>query len=55
MEYRLQRMYNHIVGRAASVVSPFYLILLGLMDRSWIKAHYFLFKDETFFVFKVET
>ena len=24
MEYRLQSMYNHTVGRTASVVSPFY-------------------------------
>ena len=30
MEYRLQSMNNHMVGRAASVVSPFYSILLGL-------------------------
>ena len=29
MEYCLQSRYNHIVGRAASVVSPFYFILLG--------------------------
>ena len=29
MEYRLQSMYNHMVGQAASVVSPFYFILLG--------------------------
>ena len=28
MEYRLQSMYNHMVGRAASVVSPFYFISL---------------------------
>ena len=28
MKYRLQSMYNHMVGRAASVVSPFYSILL---------------------------
>ena len=28
MEYRLQSMYNHMVGRAASVLSPFYSILL---------------------------
>jgi len=26
MKYRLQSMYNHIVGRAASVVSPLYFI-----------------------------
>ena len=30
MEYRLQSMYNHMVERAASVISPFYFILLGL-------------------------
>ena len=30
MEYRLQIMYNHMVGRAESVISPFYFILLGL-------------------------
>ena len=31
MEYKwsLQSMYNHIVGRATSVVSPLYFILLG--------------------------
>ena len=29
MEYRLQSMYNHMIGRAASVVSPLYSILLG--------------------------
>ena len=29
MEYRLQIMYNHMVGRAESVISPFYFILLG--------------------------
>ena len=29
MEYRLQSMYNHMVGRTASVVSPFYSILPG--------------------------
>ena len=33
MEYRLQSKYNHMVGRAASFVSPFYSILLGLI---WI-------------------
>ena len=27
MEYRLQSMYNHMVGRTASVVSPFYSLL----------------------------
>ena len=29
-KYRLQSMYNHMVGRAALIVSPFYSILLGL-------------------------
>ena len=29
-KYRLQSMYNYMVGRAASVVSPFYFILLAL-------------------------
>ena len=29
MKYRLQSMYNHIVGQTASVISPFYSILLG--------------------------
>ena len=28
MEYRLQNLYKHMVGRSASVVSPFYFILL---------------------------
>ena len=32
MEYRLQCMYNHMVGRAASVVSPFYSLLPGRMS-----------------------
>ena len=30
MEYRLQSMCNHMVGLAASVVSPFYSVFLGL-------------------------
>ena len=34
MEYRLQSMHNHMVGRAASVVSPFYSILLGNISFS---------------------
>ena len=29
MYYCLQRMYNHMVGQAASIVSPFYFILLA--------------------------
>ena len=29
MEYRLQSMYNHLVGRTASVISPFYSLLPG--------------------------
>ena len=28
MKYRLQSMYNHMVGRTASVISPFYSVLL---------------------------
>ena len=28
---RLQSMYNHMVGRAAAVVSPFYFILLDII------------------------
>ena len=31
MEYRLQSIHNDIVGRTASVVSPFYSILLGFI------------------------
>ena len=27
---RLQSMYNHMVGRAVSVVSPFYFLVLGI-------------------------
>ena len=27
MKYRMQRMYNHMVGRTASVISPFYSLL----------------------------
>ena len=27
MEYRLQSMYNHMVGRTASIISPFYSLL----------------------------
>ena len=30
MEYRLRSMYNHMVGQAASALSPLYSILLGL-------------------------
>ena len=29
MEYRLQNMYNHMVGWTASVVSPFFSLLPG--------------------------
>ena len=29
MKYRLQSMYNHMVGRTASVISPFYSLLPG--------------------------
>ena len=31
MDYRLQSMYNHIVGRDPPFVSPFYFILLGIV------------------------
>jgi len=27
MEYRLQSMYNHMVGRTVSVISPFFSLL----------------------------
>ena len=27
MKYSLQSMYNHMVGRTASVISPFYSLL----------------------------
>ena len=37
MEYRLQSMLNHIVGRPTSVVSPFKFILLAPMDYKYIK------------------
>ena len=33
IKYRLQSMYNHIVGRAASVVSPLHFILLGFIQQ----------------------
>ena len=33
--YRLQSMYNHIVGRAASVISPYYFILLAYKLHLW--------------------
>ena len=41
MEYRLQSMYieyNHMVGRAAPVVSPFYFILLERGLTSGVKS-----------------
>ena len=40
-------MYNHIVGRAASVVSHFYFILLGLefLNTSFIKETEFFPQD----------
>ena len=33
MEYRLQSMYNHMVGRAASFVFPFYFSLVSIHFR----------------------
>ena len=39
MEYRLQSMYNHMVGRAASFVSPFYSILLGSAQSALCQLH----------------
>ena len=29
MKYSLQSMYNHMLGRTASVISPFYSLLPG--------------------------
>ena len=37
MEYRLQSMYNHMVERSTSVISPFYFIRLAPMDYKYIK------------------
>ena len=39
MKYHLQSMYNHMVGRAASVISPFYFILLvqKSSNNCWVK------------------
>jgi len=34
MEYRLQRMHNHMVGRAASVLSPSYSIFLAYTKQT---------------------
>ena len=38
MNYRLQSMYKHMVGRAESVVSPFYFIPLAY--PSYIEGHF---------------
>ena len=38
MEYRLQSIYNHMVGRTASVISPFYSLLSGLPSLSPLKS-----------------
>ena len=39
MKYHLQSMYNHMVRRAASVISPFYFILLvqKSSNNCWVK------------------
>jgi len=44
---RLQSMYNHMVGRAAAVISPFYSLLLGLIPTINCKSdgNYFIFTD----------
>ena len=34
MKYRLQSMHNHMVGRAASVISPFYSILIEILTMA---------------------
>ena len=39
MKYRLQSMYNHMVGRAASVVSPFYSILLNFSQLGCLQSN----------------
>ena len=36
MKYRLQSLYNHLVGRAASIVSPFYFKLLEQESKLWM-------------------
>ena len=36
MEYRLQSMYNHMVGRTASVISPFYSLLPDVSSHAKI-------------------
>ena len=36
-KYGLKIMYKHMVGKAASVVSPFYAILLGVDHKSCLK------------------
>ena len=49
MEYRLQRMYNHMVARTASVVPPFYSLLpesISIYDTTVLST-----KDEKCFGF----
>ena len=40
MKYRLQSMYNHMVGRAASDVSPFYSIILSYITKYLYNSYY---------------
>ena len=40
---RLQSMYNHMVGRAASVISPFYSLLPDLPPLTKIQSTYIWF------------
>ena len=44
---RLQSMYNHMVGRTASVISPFYSLLPGLY--TYVKAVYCTYTADTYF------
>ena len=46
MKYRLQSMYNHLVGRAASVVSPFYFLFPGDSPYSLTVSAIFLESQE---------
>ena len=40
MEYRLQSIHNRMVGRARSVVSPFYSYSLACTSYDWNKKEY---------------
>ena len=53
---RLQSMYNHTVGRTASVISPFYS-LLPVFYSSWsyFKYLYYLFGSDPYTVNTVRT